>query len=123
MAAAEPGEDRRQPGHDEVLRQPQPQPAAHLHAAEVGQRAVAGVEDRRGELDHGLAVGGQRDGVGVAGEQRPVDSLLQLADVLAHRALPHAEAFGGAGETQGVRHGGEGAQQHWVQHGGHRSLQ
>jgi hypothetical protein len=79
-------------------------------AAEVGRGVVVRGQDRAGEPDHRLAVGRERDGVGVAEHEHPPDRRLQLADVLADRRLPDAEAGGGLGEAAGLGHREEGAQ-------------
>jgi hypothetical protein len=50
---------------------------------------------------------GQLDAACQAAEQRGAHFLLQMADLQAERRLLDAEAFGGAGEVQFLRHGDE----------------
>jgi len=71
----------------------------------------------RAEFDHGLSVGRHRDRMGIADEQPASGLLLQLADVLADRRLPQAEALGGPGETPGLGDRQEGLKQDRIQHG------
>ncbi|OLM00813.1 Sodium - Bile acid symporter [Pseudonocardia sp. Ae406_Ps2] len=116
MATAEVRKHRGQPGQDQVLRHPEPHPAVHPRGPEVRHRPVTRVEDGGGELQHRLAVDGERHRVGVAFEQRASDRRLQASHVLAHGGLADAEARGGPGEAAGARDGGKGPQLYGVEH-------
>ena len=110
VVPTEVAQDLRQPGEGQVVGHAQAQPPARLCPGEETLGLPVRGEDRLGEADHRLAVGGQRHRVGVAQDQVAAGRLLELADVLADGGLPDAEPCGRLGEAAGLRNGKEGLQ-------------
>ena len=83
-----PGErtqDLRQLGLHQILGHPEADHTLQLRAGEVAAGPLPGVQDRRGEANHCLAIRGERYRVRVALEQPPANLVFQPGDVLAHR--------------------------------------
>ena len=72
--------------------------------------ALVGFENAAGKGDHRLAVGGQRDIVGVADEQPPPRFLFETPNMLADRRLAEVEPAPGVAEARGLGDGHESGQ-------------
>ncbi len=110
IVAPEVAKYLRQAGEGEVVRDADAQPPARPLTGEVGVSLIAGGQDVARESGHRLAVGCQRDRMGVPQHERPADALLETANVLADGRLLDAEPGGGAGETASLLDGQEGRQ-------------
>jgi hypothetical protein len=75
-------------------------------AAKLLDGLVVEGEQLAGTQQQALALGGERDPAGGAGEQADAELLLEPSDVAAERLLRHVQPRGGAGEMQllGDRH-------------------
>ncbi|MNC42806.1 hypothetical protein D3C75_916340 [compost metagenome] len=100
----------------------------HLGVAAVGEDVVGGhlhlLEDLV-DLGQVQRTGrGQLQAAADAAEQQVLEHVLQLGDLLAHRALGQVQFFGGAGEAQVARDGFEALQRGhgWHQAFGHGVL-
>ena len=118
MRQPEGGQHVGQGPQRQVVGGAQPHAAAQPGRVEQAFGPFVGVQDDARMHQQAAAVAGQRQRVGVAHEQPPVQRLLQLAHVFADGGLGQAQPPRGLGEAGRGGRGGEGLEPERIEHGG-----
>ncbi len=100
----------------DVVRASQAHSAAQARRTELQLGVGHRLQDHAGVNQHGFAVGGERERMGVAHEQPAADVFFQPPDVLAHAGLREPELAAGVGETVRRGHRREGVQPDRIEH-------
>ncbi len=116
MRPAKRREHARQRAEREVVGGTEAHAASQTRRAELRLGVGHRLQDHAGVDEHGFAVGGERERMGIAYEQPPADVFLQPPDVFAHAGLRQAELAAGIGETVRRGHRRERVQPDRIEH-------
>ncbi|MEG8036829.1 hypothetical protein QP157_16395 [Sphingomonas sp. LR61] len=117
MQPPEVPEDARQLRDREVVGRTEPEAPTGRRPREVRVRGGVRREDRPGEAGHRVAVVGEGDATGVAGDEGAGHRGLEPPDVLGDGWLADAEAGSSLREALRLGDGQEGLQQDRIEHG------